>query len=136
MLVEVAGKRGTRRSLYDFACPCAALAGVNLGPSRSRDRSQVMPDWPETVRLPVRAQAPAAVKGVSHTVPAVVLAGVLSGGTGYLLARSISADTLGTALLSAAAVAAWVLVVFAAAVRLTDPVPYKALLGRSGALGD
>ncbi|MDX6214188.1 MAG: putative peptidoglycan lipid flippase [Frankiales bacterium] len=81
--------------------------------------------------LALSAEARSAVAGLTRTLPAVVVSAALSGGTGYLLAGWLEAPGLGRAVLNSAAVAAWVLAVYALVARSLDPVAVRSLLGRT-----
>jgi putative peptidoglycan lipid II flippase len=83
--------------------------------------------------LALSAEARAAVAGLTRTLPTVAVAAAVSGGSGYVLAGWLSSSSLWLAVLSAAVVAGWVVLVFGGIARLGDPVAVQALLGRSEA---
>ena len=83
--------------------------------------------------LALSVQTRAAVAGLARTLPVVLVAAGVSGGTGYLLARWLSPSGLPLAMAASAVVACWVVLVFAGVVCLADPEPVRALLGRPGA---
>jgi putative peptidoglycan lipid II flippase len=137
------GRRAAIATVSGWIAVLAAdllLAAVTGGDSRL----QVLA-WGNTIGMTVAGaglvlalsdQARAAVAGLRRTLPAVVVAGVVSAGTGWLLAGWLDVSRLWLNLIVAAAVGAWVVTVFAAIARLTDPAAVRALLGRTEALRD